>query len=222
MNVTPLNRLGSGGRARGGLNDLSAVVLDARWQGLLDGAAAACGGPAVFRMRKLVEARDLLALGQLSGRLDVGMLDLADDLRALFTLRVPVARRPTPDGQLLLADRALLALTYPREALSRPMPGPALVVMLAPVDPWYATVALGPVRPVCLAAGNLPAGVRVRDLVLATYGALSGQNVQVDEFDPGGVLNVEAARWWQQNRNRLPLTREPFVAPPVTAAKEKS
>ena len=39
------------------------------------------------------------------------------------------------------------------------------------------------------------------------------QSVMFDEQDPAGVLNADAARWWQQNRDRIPLSREPFIRP---------
>ena len=58
---------------------------------------------------------------------------------------------------------------------------------------------------------TLPPGVRVKELVLMTYGALSMQSVMIDATDPAGVLNPEAAEWWQEIRNRLPLTSVPFL-----------
>jgi hypothetical protein len=39
------------------------------------------------------------------------------------------------------------------------------------------------------------------------------QTVMVDELDPGGVMNAEAAHWWQANPGRIPLTTAPFLAP---------
>jgi hypothetical protein len=49
--------------------------------------------------------------------------------------------------------------------------------------------------------------------VLASYAALTLQSVMVDERDPAGVMNSEAARWWQANAGRIPLTTTPFLAP---------
>ena len=48
------------------------------------------------------------------------------------------------------------------------------------------------------------------DLVLMAYGALSLQTTQFSLADPAGVLNPEAARWFQANPTHIPLTREPF------------
>jgi hypothetical protein len=44
------------------------------------------------------------------------------------------------------------------------------------------------------------------------------QTAQIDERDPGGVFNAEAARWWQANVHRIPLSREPFLGEPEVAA----
>ena len=35
--------------------------------------------------------------------------------------------------------------------------------------------------------------------------ALSMQTVTLDEMDPAGVMNGQAARWWQQNVRRIPF-----------------
>jgi hypothetical protein len=180
-------------------------------QRLYNAALSHAGGSAVWRRRKGVEARELLLLAQRGDRLRVEMLDLAEALRAVLWLRVPVACRPTEPGRLPLAEFALLGLTYPEEALRSARPGYSFVQVLAPFQPWHANIALGPAQPLCLGA-SLPAGIRVKELVLMTYGALSMQTVQIDERDPAGVMNPEAARWWQQNLARIPLTREPFFA----------
>jgi hypothetical protein len=68
------------------------------------------------------------------------------------------------------------------------------------------------VQPLCLGA-RLPAGIRVKELVLMAYGALSMQTVMIDELDPAGVLNPVAARWWQANTDRIPLSRAAFLSP---------
>ena len=94
-------------------------------------------------------------------------------------------------------------------ALRQALPGPAFVQIFAPQDVWLPAVKL-PEQPLCLGA-TLPAGIRVRSLVLMTYGALSMQAIQVNEIDPAGVFNAEAARWWQQNMHWIPLTRKPFL-----------
>jgi hypothetical protein len=40
------------------------------------------------------------------------------------------------------------------------------------------------------------------------------QTVMVDEADPAGVMNGEAALWWQQNMELAPLSRARFLDPP--------
>ena len=58
---------------------------------------------------------------------------------------------------------------------------------------------------------SLPAGIRVTDLVILAYGALSMQTIQLDEGDSAGVLNPAAAAWWQLNRRLIPLSRDSFI-----------
>jgi hypothetical protein len=112
---------------------------------------------------------------------------------------------------LVVAGRAQLALRYPEAALSAPQPGSAFVTVLAPPTCWHANVApIAADQRVCLGA-RVPAGIPVRELVLAAYGALSMQTVQIDERSPAGVLNAAAARWWQRNAERIPLSRVPFL-----------
>lgn len=196
----------------GGLAALAQVVLSPEHQRGLEEAVKAAGGPPAWKHRKQAEARDLLALAQIAPRLQVGWIDLATDLRALLLLRVPVPCRPGAAGDLVIERQAVLGLTYPQAALRQPLPGYSFLQVLAPADVWHANVAFGPVRPLCLGAA-LPANVRVKELVLMAYGALSMQTVQIDEQDPAGVMNPEAARWWQANAGRAPLTRAPFLSP---------
>jgi hypothetical protein len=195
----------------GGLAGLPEVRLSAEHQRMLDEAVGRAGGPPVWRRRKQAEARDLLALAQLAPRLKVGWIDLGVDLRALLFLRSPVPCRPGGAGDLVVEPQAVLGLTYPEEALRQAMPGYSFLQVLAPADVWHANVAFGPVRPLCL-GGALPAGVRVKELVLMAYGALSMQTVQIDEQDAAGVLNGAAALWWQQNTAHAPLSRAPFLS----------
>jgi hypothetical protein len=192
------------------LSALGEVALSPENQLRLDAAGAVSGGPPAWRARKRAEARDLLALSQIADRLTVQALDLGEALRVLLHLRVPV---PCFDGQrrFEVAPLAVLGLTYPHEALRQQLPGYAFVQVLAPLNVWHANVAVDRGRPLCLGT-QLPAGIRCKELVLMAYGALSMQTVQIDEADVAGVLNVEAARWWQQNVHRIPLTRTPFLA----------
>jgi hypothetical protein len=196
----------------GGLAALAAVMLTAEHQRVLDEAMKGAGGPSVWRCRKQAEARDLLALSQIAPRLKVGWIDLTAALRALLFLRAPVPCRPGAAGELVIAPQAVLGLSYPQEALRQQLPGYSFLQVLAPGEVWHANVAFGPVRPLCLGAA-LPANVRAKELVLMAYGALSMQTVQIDEQDAAGVLNVEAAQWWQKNTARVPLSRAPFLSP---------
>lgn len=198
-----------------GLHTMTLPTLDAA---CLERAASESVGPAPWRARLRAEAADLLKLALLSPRLSVLQLDLSTDLRALLELHVPVPTRAGPDAPLVMADRALLGLTWQREVLSEPRPGWSFVALLQPALAWHANVSA--VRPgfpqqrLCLGA-SLPAGIPVREVVLSTWAALSMQSVQLDESDPAGVMNGPAARWWQQHPQLMPLTRATFLSDPA-------
>lgn len=194
-----------------GLAALGEVVLNEAHQRLLDTVMTHARGSPVWVRRKKAEARDLLALSQIAGRLHVQMLDVSEVLRAVLWMRVPVACRPQEDGSLPIAPFVVLGLTYPEEALRTARPGYSFFQVLVPETPWHANIAPDFVRPLCLGT-SLPAGVRVKELVLMAYGALSMQTVQIDERDSAGVMNAAAAQWWQSNLGRIPLSREPFLS----------
>ncbi len=196
----------------GGLAALNEVTLDARRQRMLDlGYAAALGSP-VWRSRKRAEGRDILALDQISDRFRVVEVDLTEALRAVAIMRVTVPTLPDPRGDLVVQEQALLGLAYPKSALSAPQPGYLFTQILAPRHVWHANVAVGHGQPLCLGA-KLPAGIRLKEIVLMAYAALAMQSVMIDEGDAAGVLNGDAARWWQQNRHRIPLSRAAFLSP---------
>jgi hypothetical protein len=195
-----------------GLSTLARHALsagNATWHARL---AREADGDGIWRARKAAEVRDLLALTEIApvGRLRIEELDVRTSLRALLLLRVPVPVGAPEAGTLGLARHALLGFRYPREALHRALPGTAFVQILAPQGVFHANVARDPVQPLCLGA-TLPPGVRVTELVLMAYGALSMQAVMLDASDPAGVMNIEAARFWLAHRERLPLSATPFL-----------
>lgn len=197
---------------RGRLRDLGKVVLNPRHQAMLDFAVKHCGGDAAWRGRKRVEAQEILALSQLAppGRLTVQFIDLREVLRALLITRVPVPCHPDANNELRVADHAVLGFTYPPEAVRMPLPGPAFFQILEPQGVWLPQVDPA-IQRHCVAA-LVPAGTPCKELILMSYGALCMQSVQVDELDPAGVFHIEAARWWQQNMHRAPLSRTSFLA----------
>ena len=115
-----------------GLCILGQVSLHAALQQVLDAAAAHCGGPAAVRHRLIAEARDLLRLVQVSGRLRLLALDLSADLRAVVEMAVPVPCLPDPHGPLQIHPIACLGLCYPRAAVTHPQPGYVFVRIMAP------------------------------------------------------------------------------------------
>jgi hypothetical protein len=153
----------------------------------------------------------VLALSQIAPRLQVLGLDLMDALRVLVCLRCPVPLAPSPSGALEVGREAVLGVTWPLEALSGRLPGYAFVQVLSPRI-WHANVGPPdhPIQRVCLGA-SLPAGIRVSEILLMCFGALTLQTVQLDERDAAGVLHPAAARWWQQHMHLIPLSRVPFL-----------
>lgn len=211
-----------GGYSRAGLAALDDQCLSACHRRMLQVACETAAGSLVWVRRKTAEARDLLALSELAPeRLHVETLSLGEELKAIFRIRVPVAIRESEDQEVEIAERALLGLSYPRQALLEPQPGYAFLSILEPHGVWHAQVSRFPVQRLCL-GDTLPAGIRIKELVLMAYSALSMQAFQIDAADAAGVLNAEAALWWQRNVERIPLTRAPFLSDPELDAEVAS
>ena len=179
---------------------------------ILEEAHGRCSGPAPWRYRKLAELHDVLALAELSQRIVIERIDLQETFFCQVFLHVPIPLRPETSGRLQTADGARLAIVYPEEALRRPMPGFAFITILDPLNVWHANVAPDGIQALCLGP-SLPAGIRIRDLVLMAYEAICLQSVMIDETDPAGLLNFDAAVWWQQNLTLAPLTKKAFLDP---------
>lgn len=191
---------------------LSQLRLNGINQARYDALVKSSTGDAPWRLRMAAEARELLALEQTAyDRMRVLDIRAVGELCAMIALRTPVALRPVDGEQLRVAPEAVIGLKYPAEAIRKALPGYAFVSLLSPTDAWYGNVSQ-PHQAVCLGA-SIPAGTRCRHLVMMTYAALSGQTVQtVDPMSGPGVMNLEAAMYWQRNLARLPLTDEPFLS----------
>ncbi len=196
-----------------GLGALSDVVLDDAREAMLQAATALNLGPAAWRRRKAAESRELLALSWLAPhRLTVDFLEMSLVLRVIVRLIVPVPCLAEGPDPVIFAREAVLGLSYPPEVLRTPLPGYAFVEILEPHGVYHPNVAAQPQQGQRLCLGvTLPAGVRMRELVLSTYGALSGQTMRPDALDPAGVLNPVAARFFEQNMHRLPFSKVPFL-----------
>ena len=55
------------------------------------------------------------------------------------------------------------------------------------------------------------AGVRLKELILGAWGALTLQAIATNEFDSAGVLNPAAAVYYRHHPEVVPLTRESFI-----------
>jgi hypothetical protein len=197
-----------------GLSQLNTVPLDAVHQSMWETAKQGCSGPAAVRQRLLHEGRSLLALAQISGRLQIHWLDLTEGLRAKVELEAPVPFMVDPSGPLQVGTSATLGVLYPAKAIFLPLPGYAFIRILQPRGVWLSNVAPDSAanrdQPLCLGT-HLPGGIPLRDIMLMTYGSLTLTTTLLDTGDPAGLLNPAAAEWWQRNTGRIPLTREPFI-----------
>ena len=193
-----------------GLSRLDAVTLNESYQQLLETASRLCSGPVAWQQRKKNEARELLALAQCSRRFVVLELDLLCELRAVLVMKATVPCLSHPGARLQLMRSAVLGLNYPQEAMFLPQAGTGSFCILAPQQVWHPNVNYEHPQVCCL--GTQAAGIRVRELVITVFGLLCFQNLdqELDPNNPQGVLNVPAAHYWQENVNRLPLSKEAF------------
>lgn len=192
------------------LASLSGIRLTAQHQALLDDCARRNHGSRVWQGRKLAEAKDLLRLAQLSGRLRILGLDLGTDLRAELLLQVTVPCLSHPRDSLHVAPMARLGVVYREEAVSRPQPGFTFVQILEPRPVWHPHVSYDRFQVMCLGSRIAP-GFPLRELILLAYMALAMVAIRLDDQDPAGLLNHESCRWYLRNLSLLPLSQEPFL-----------
>ena len=213
MKTSPEPNRKNRNRVPEGLAALHDVVLNKRNHQMLERAGARCNGSPTYRARKRHELETVLQLSQMAppGRLSVNMCDLTESLRIGLTMDVPVPCRDEA-GNFAIVRGASLGLIYREQAICLPQPGYSYITILYPMYVWHANVARDVTgNPLCL-GHTLPVGIPCVELLLLTYGALSMQSVMIDERNHAGVLNADAARWWQDNTQRIPLTRTPFLA----------
>lgn len=197
---------------RPGLNDLAKVELSGPFLMKLRLAQLLNAGSAAWQARKIAELRDVLAIEQIGGPIKVLAADLSGDMKIAVEMRMPVPRRPSEGSGLRLGDHAVLGLVYTFEATRQPQPGTSFVYILDPDDVWHPNVSSGnsPIQALCLGP-TVPADFPLKHILVLTYASLTMMAAQFNELDPAGVLNREAAEWWQRNPQLLPLSREPFL-----------
>jgi hypothetical protein len=121
---------------------------------------------------------------------------------------VPCLRDPAEGLRIIRGAR--IGLIYHPDALITPQPGYAFARILGPGPVWHPNVSPDHNQVLCLGT-SLPAGTSLKEILLMAYGALSMQSIQIDATHPAGVMNLQAAEWWQLNTDRIPLSREPFI-----------
>ena len=197
-----------------GLSRLGKVELEGRFLEHYDRGIAKCHNAGFYENRMKVEFRDYLALAQVSGRIDPLDVSFEGTFRLHFLLR---ARFPLKNsaGEVVVADRAALVLHYPESAVRESLKGTEFVRILG-ANAFHPNISVAdsilPFQALCLGPSVLQA-TRIRELILTSYGLLTLQSHTMDPLDPAGVLNAEAAEYWQQNCHRIPLSNEPFVLP---------
>jgi len=192
------------------LTQLGNVPLDSRHSRTLQLASSSCGGPPMWRNRKLVEARLAVALAQISNRLAILSLDLHDDIRLHLLMRVPVACLPDPGGPLQIAPVAELGIVYPSNAVTEPQPGYSFVSLLNPLPALYPNIS-SPATGQRICLGTTLVGIRLYEILFMVYRALTLQTVQFDAMDSAGIMNPTAADWFQRHPEKIPLTTASFV-----------
>lgn len=195
-----------------GLSRLNEVPLEGPFLQHYEFGLAKCQASGFYPSRMKKEFRDYLALAQVSGRIRPCDVNFEGTFKIQFLLK---ARYPYRDlsQEVRVADHALLVLAYPEEAIRQPVNGTSFVQIIGgnAFHPNISPAALGlPVQGLCLGS-SVMAGVRLKELILIVYGLLTLQSITMDMLDPAGVLDPEAAEYWQQNIQRIPLSREPFI-----------
>ncbi|HEY2952911.1 MAG TPA: hypothetical protein VGK40_10025 [Verrucomicrobiae bacterium] len=203
-----------------GLSQLNQIKLPDHDEAFLTSLAARLGGSPRWRAHKQMMTRQMLALAQITDRLKLHWLDVAGDFRVLFDLRVTVPCLPDPHGPLQIASSATIGLTYREEFLAAAQPGYVYISLIRPAAIWLANSATDFGQPLCLGP-KLEAGIPVKELIIATYLALSMQSYQFNERDSAGILNGAAATWWQHQKSHpIPLSNEPFVTKTIPTNTE--
>jgi len=193
-----------------GLSDLRRVELTWQQRKGLNAANADSQGPPEWRARKLVEATDVLALSQIAARMQVLALDMRTELKFMIRLRCPVPCKSPASDDIAVAPYADIAIRYPEEILRGPLPGYALIQIVAPRWVWLPNSSFDVAQRVCLGvsiARNFP----LKEVILACHAVLTLQAITLDSRDVAGLMNQAACTWWRANTHRIPLSRVPFL-----------
>ncbi len=204
----PTNRsAGASGAPAIGFDQLDQVTLDARHRRLLAAAEERSVGPTHWRARKSRETRNALALAQIApgGRILILDLDMTEHIELDMHMKVTVPCMAPHHHRLVVFTDAHLLIRLPERVMLEELPGTSFVQIRQPRFVWHANVEFT-VGALCLGL-TLPRNVPLVELIWLSYTALAAQTWMIDERDPVGVLNPDAARWWALNQDKLPLTR---------------
>lgn len=177
----------------------------AQHEALLKRALSQIAGNRPWRKWKTRAAEDLITMADRAARMDVMDLDVKGDLQAVYRIRMPVPRWPM-DGKLQIGEEAAFHLGYQEQWLWESPAGWAPLGLLFPPDPFHPEARPALRGALCL--GHLQPGTRPTEIVLMGYYMLTLQDLQLDDLDPAGVLNVQACEFYRNHgREYVPLTR---------------
>ena len=201
------------------LQDLSDVELNPLHKKWIEQTREQSRGPESWTQRKCCELGDALALSQIVPDDGVRILPVSgvEALQILVHMTVPVPVMPSPGADLVIEQQAVLQVNYPQEVMRQNLPGMSFVNIGQPRGVWLANA--NPVDGTLCLGHTLPRNIPLREVLWLTYSALAVQLSMWDERDEAGVINVDAARWWQLNQHRAPLTDKPLFG--ETKGEEK-
>lgn len=182
----------------------------ARFQQLLERAAAANGGGRPWREFKLASMTEIVRLAERALRLDLLDMSLQGDLELAYSIRMPVPRWPNADG-LVIGDSAIFHLHYEESWCQESPPGWGPLGLFQPFDPFHPNMRPALRGAICL--GKLPPGIPPIEIVYLGYFAVALQDYAMDEADPQGVLNPLACEYFRNHPEHLPLTRAGLLDP---------
>ncbi len=177
---------------------------------MVDDALTRNGGCRDWQEFKAGEIQSIRDLALKAARLNLHAIDLSGDLHVAYSIQMPVPREPHPQG-LVLADRGVFDLSYQESWRWESPPGWAPLGLWEPFDVFHPNCKPALRGAICL--GHLQPGIRVRELILLGYYALTLQDHILDETDPTGVLNPDACEYYRAHPEYLPLTRAGLLDP---------
>ena len=172
-------------------------------QNLQEAALEQNGGGRGFKHWKAKALQKIIELADASPRMQIGSVDLRNDLVLMYRIRQPVPRFPQ-EGKLTVGDSVTYHLVYTEAWRHSPPPPWGPVGVLAPPDIWHPNTR--PALRSALCFGEIPPSIEPCELICLGYFLTTLQAYQLDEQDPHGVFNAAASEFYRGKPEYLPLT----------------